>query len=217
MTPEILQLAQVLRDYHHINHKIIPSDIIMVLWSNDLRVVDRWVELLKAWYADKILFSGGVWRLTNSDIFFQWSTEAELFAKIAIEQGISEDKIIIENQSTNTGENIQFSYKILRDKNIKSVILIQKPYMERRTFATFAKQWPDETTQFIVTSPQLSFEEYPTNRLSYNLLISMMVWDLQRIIEYPALWFQIYQEVSEDVMNAYHRLIELGFTDRMIK
>lgn len=216
MTPEIIKIAKILRDYHHMHHIIQPSDIIMVLWSNDLRVVDRAVELLKAWYSDRVLFSGGLGRLTDTDVLFQWMTEADLFAKIAIEKGIDKDKILIENKSTNTWENIQLSYAILQKYDIKSIILIQKPYMERRTFATFSQQRPDKTTSFIVTSPQLLFEEYPTERLSYELLINMMVWDLQRIIEYPALWFQIYQEVPEKVMNAYYRLIDMWFTEKMI-
>lgn len=216
MNSDILSLANILREYHQVHHLLEPSDIIMVLGTNDLRVVQRGVDLLKAGYAEKILFSGGIGRLTDHDIFFQGTTEAELFAQIAINQGVSENKIIIENKSTNTGENIQFSYQILQDKNIKSVILIQKPYMERRALATFEQQRPDTTTRVLVTSPQILFDDYPTDRLSIDLVIHMMVGDLQRIIEYPGLWFQSYQEVPSHVMLAYQNLIDLWFTEKMI-
>ena len=40
----------------------------------------------------------------------------------------------------------------------RSFILVQKPYMERRTFATFMKVWPEK--RIVVTSPQVSFDEY---------------------------------------------------------
>jgi hypothetical protein len=46
--------------------------------------------------------------------------------------------------------------------------------MERRTFATFSKQWPDNTTQFTVTSPQLSFKDYPTKEMIRKLICGMV-------------------------------------------
>ena len=44
-----------------------------------------------------------------------------------------------------------------------------------------------------------------------------MVGDLQRIIEYPAMGFQIAQDVPPDVLQAYRNLIRQGYTRHMIK
>jgi hypothetical protein len=54
------------------------------------------------------------------------------------------------------------------------MILVQKPYMERRTYATFAKQWKvnGEAIDIKVTSPQLSLKEYINNEFPLELVIS---------------------------------------------
>ncbi|MCX6824634.1 MAG: YdcF family protein [candidate division SR1 bacterium] len=217
MTEEILELSKILWDYHHLNHILEKSDIIMVLGSQDIRVAKRGVELYKQGLADKILFSGGIGRLTQADKKFQGTTEADRFAEIAIESGIPKEKIIIENKSTNTGENIIFSAALIKDLGITSIIIVQKPYMERRTFATFSKQRPGAKVEFYIASPQVSFKKYPNENISLETLINMMVGDMQRIIEYPAKGFQIYQEIPENVMIAYNKLIAFGFTKNLAK
>ena len=144
-------------------------------------------------------------------------TEADKFAKIAVEMGVPADAIIIENKSTNTGENILFTQMLLREKNLDpdSFIVVQKPYMERRSYATFKKHWPDK--KLIVTSPVISFEEYPNDEIPLERVINIMVGDLQRIIEYPAKGFQVPQEVPDNVLHAFERLIELGYDNHLMK
>ena len=70
------------------------------------------------------------------------------------------EHILIENRSTNTGENVLFTQQLLADRGLdpQTFILVQKPYMERRSFATFMKLWPEKRA--IVTSPQVSLDEY---------------------------------------------------------
>jgi uncharacterized SAM-binding protein YcdF (DUF218 family) len=70
--------------------------------------------------------------------------EADQFAAIAIKMGVPERSIFVENKSTNTGENILFTQQLLAHKNLdpQSFILVQKPYMERRSYATFKQYWP---------------------------------------------------------------------------
>src|SRR5262249_44372618 len=96
-------------------------------------------------------------------------SEAETFGDEAIRLGVPSEKIILETRSTNTGENIRFTQAILKERGIqlRKMILVQKPYMERRTYATFMKQWAhddDKTIQIFVTSPQISFEAYPDDK-----------------------------------------------------
>jgi uncharacterized SAM-binding protein YcdF (DUF218 family) len=89
--------------------------------------------------------------------------EAERFAEIAIGKSVPREKILIENKATNTGENFRFSYELLKKKgiNYKKIILAQKPFMLRRTYATFKKQWPEEDVKIVLTSPPISFKDYP--------------------------------------------------------
>ncbi len=44
-----------------------------------------------------------------------------------------------------------------------------------------------------------------------------MVGDMQRIIEYPKLGFQIPQNIPEKVLEAYNTLVELGYIGKLIK
>lgn len=214
ITVESLELARILWNYHHVYHQVKKSDCIMALGSHDLRVAERGAELWLQGFAPLLIFSGGLGNFTRD----MWTeSEADKFARIAIQLGVPAKNILVENKSSNTGENILFTKKLLDEHSITpdSFILVQKPYMERRTYATFMKQWPDK--DILVTSPQISFEKYPTEEIPLERVISIMVGDLQRIIDYPAKGFQIYQEIPDNVLQAYERLIQLGFDSHLAK
>jgi uncharacterized SAM-binding protein YcdF (DUF218 family) len=158
--------------------------------------------------------SGGLGNFTQEI----WTEkEADKFAAIAVEKGVPKNAILIENNSTNTGENILFTQKLLKQKNLdpQSFIVVQKPYMERRSYATFKKHWPDK--KLMVTSPQISFDAYPNQEIPLERVINIMVGDLQRIRFYPEKGFQIYQKIPAEVWNAYERLIQLGFDKHLMK
>ena len=213
ITPEAIELAKKLWSYHHLYHVLKKSDCILVLGSHDLRVAERGAELyLKGW-APILIFSGGLGNLTKNI----WSEpEADKFAAMAMNLGVPAQAILIENRSANTGENILFTQQLLKEKNLdpQSFIVLQKPYMERRSYATFKKHWPDK--ELIVTSPQISFEEYATREIPLEKVINIMIGDLQRIKIYPGKGFQVFQEIPEDIWQAYERLIELGFDRHLI-
>jgi uncharacterized SAM-binding protein YcdF (DUF218 family) len=214
ITPKVLEAARKLWDYHHMNQMPAPADCILVLGSHDLRVANRGAELYLQGLSPILLFSGGLGNVTRGI----WKDpEADQFARIALDMGVPAEAIFIENQSTNTGENIRFSRQLLEEKGLhpQSFIVVQKPYMERRSYATFKKNWPEK--ELMVTSPQISFEDYPTAEIPMERVIGIMVGDLQRIRIYPAKGFQIEQEIPADVWAAYERLVEWGFTEHMVK
>lgn len=213
ITEETLALAKKLWNYHHVNNSIEKADCILVLGSHDTRVAERAAELYLAGWAPVVIFSGGLGRLTEG----VWTeTEADLFSKIAIEKGVPKEAILIENKSTNTGENILFTQQLLAEKNLYpgSFIVVQKPYMERRSFATFKKHWPEK--KLIVTSPQISFEDYATDEIPAEQVVNIMAGDLQRIKLYAEKGFQIYQEIPADVWQAYEQLVKAGFDKHLI-
>jgi uncharacterized SAM-binding protein YcdF (DUF218 family) len=213
MSPKIVVLARKLWNYHHMNHTLEKSDCILALGSHDLRVADRAAALYREGWAPLLIMSGGLGNLTRN----VWTVpEADQFADIAIKQGVPADRILVENQSTNTGENILFTQKLLEEKNIDphSFIVVQKPYMERRSYATFKKHWPEK--KLLVTSPLLSFEEYVNEEIPAEKVINIMVGDLQRIKIYPTKNFQIPQEIPDDVWAAYEELIALGYDKHLV-
>jgi len=200
------------------NHRLERADAILVLCSHDLRVAETGARLFLEGWASLIIFSGGLGVITRD----MWSEpEADQFAKIAKDMGVPEERILIENRSTNTGENISFTKALLaeQDLNPEKFILVQKPYMERRSYATFRKLWPEK--EVLVTSPQVGFDEYldryANSRLTGEDVIDIMVGDLQRIKVYAEKGFQIQQEIPDDVWSAYEELVAAGFSRRLIE
>jgi uncharacterized SAM-binding protein YcdF (DUF218 family) len=214
ITSEVLSLAKQLWDYHHVNHQLSKADCILALGSHDLRVADRAAELYLEGWAPLIIMSGGLGNFTQN----MWTEkEADRFAEVAIQRGVPADAILIENQSTNTGENIMFTQKLLKEKGLDplSFIVVQKPYMERRSFATFKKHWPDK--ELMVTSPKIPFAEYANEEIPMERVIHIMAGDLQRIKLYPAKGFQIHQDIPDEVWNAYEQLVAMGFDHHLVK
>ncbi len=214
---EIDILAKKVWNYHHVNHILAPADALFILCSHDLRVAEYAAKLFKEKYAPLILISEGI--AHKGDLVeTPWEKpESEVFADRLIELGIPKEKIILETKATNCGENVLFMQKVLQDNNIQinSLIAIQKPYMKRRTFATIKKHWPDK--KLIVSSPKISYQDYPNKNISKSDLINIIVGDLQRIKFYPEKGFQIYQEIPTDVWDSYEKLLALGFTKHLMK
>lgn len=211
---EVIDLAKKLWDYHHMDHEIVKAECILALGSHDLRVANRAAELYLQGWAPLVIFSGGLGNLTQH----VWTeSEADKFARIAIELGVPAESIIIENRSTNTGENIQFTRQLLLEKglDIGHFIVVQKPYMERRSYATFKQHWPDK--KLTVTSPQITFDDYHSEEIPVEKVINIMVGDLQRIKLYPEKGFQIYQHIPDDIWQACEKLIDLGFDKHLVK
>jgi len=213
----IKSLAEKLWDYLQLNQQIEKSDAILVLCSHDKRVAERAAQLFLDDWAPLLIFSGGLGSITRT---FWTEPEADQFASIAIGMGVPQEKVLIENRSTNTGENFRFTRKLLVEKGIdpKTFIVVQKPYMERRSSATFRKMWPEKDV--IVTSPQVAFVEYldsyANQKLSVDDVISIMVGDLQRIKVYAERDFQIQQEIPSEVWSAFEELVRFGYDRHLI-
>jgi uncharacterized SAM-binding protein YcdF (DUF218 family) len=126
--------------------------------------------------------------------------------------------VIIEPEAANTGQNIEFSRRALAAAAgiaVTSVMLICKPYMQRRAYATARKIWPQ--VDAVCASEHLSLDDYLQTIGDDKLVIDILAGDLQRIIEYPALGFAVPQDVPPQVMAAYQRLTACGYDSRMLK
>ena len=213
----IRALAETIWHYHHLHHELSPADAILVLCSHDTVVATRGAELWLQRWAPLLIFAGGFGSITRR---FWREPEAERFAQIAIGMGVPPDQILVENRSTNTGENIIFTKQLLAARGLdpQRFIVVQKPYMERRSYATFRKIWPEK--DLVVTSPQVSFTEYLSNgshdELTADDVVSIMVGDLQRIRVYPDKGFQIPQHIPEDVWHAYEELVRAGYVTYLV-
>jgi uncharacterized SAM-binding protein YcdF (DUF218 family) len=217
MNERIRALAERIWEYHQLNHEVGPADAILVLCSHDTSVAERAVELFRLDVAPLVIFSGGLGAITRR---FWTEPEAQRFARIAQELGVPPDRMLIEDRSTNTGENVLFTRQLLaaRGMDPQHFVLVQKPYMERRAYATFRRMWPGKAVR--VTSPRVSMDEYLAKythpQLSADDVISIMVGDLQRIRLYPQRGFQIPQEIPDDVWRAFEALVDAGYDRHLV-
>lgn len=210
--------AKVLWNYHHLNQPLEKANAILGFGSHDLHVAERAAELYLAGYGKYIIFTGGLGRITKNI----WrKPEAMKFAEVAVKRGVPREKIFIESASTNTGENISNTKILLKQKHLSfsNYLVVDKPFKERRIYATLKKQWSD--LDFRVTSPQNTYEEYyqyyqQSEQLHVEDFLSIMVGDLQRIDLYGRNGFQIPQEIPSDVWAAYRRLVDAGFDKQLI-
>ena len=205
--------ARTIWDYHLVHHALAEGDAIIVLGSHDTRVAERGAELLLDGWAPVVVFSGHLGALTSRT----WTRpEAEVFAEVAAARGVPRDCMLLEPRATNTAENVVFSRDLLAERGIhpRRVIAVQKPYMERRTLATFQKRWPQ--VEVLVTSPQIDFDDYPNEAITRDEVIHIMLGDLQRLVVYGARGWSAPQSLPEEVTAAFERLVAAGFTRRLL-
>ena len=217
MDGRIHALAQKLWDYHQLHHQLAPADAILVLCSHDTSVAECAATLFLDGWAPLMIFSGGLGTITRH----LWrEAEADQFAAIVVGMGVPREHILIENRSTNTGENVEFTKRLLAEKQLdpQRFILVQKPYMERRSYATFKQRWPDKAV--VVTSPRVSFDDYVTaysnKALTSDDVVGIMVGDLQRIRVYATKGYQIAQEIPDDVWQAFEELVRAGYVKYLV-
>jgi len=207
------ELARVLWDYHRVDGKLAPADAIVGLGSYDLRVAHWCADLLKRKLAPVLVFTGSHGNWTRG----RWSkSEAEVFADEAIAQGASREQILLEPKATNIGENLRFTKALLAERGhpASRVIIVTKPQTLRRVVASAPIFWPDATV--ITSCPDHAFEEQPTAEHSLDDLIHEMVGDVQRMLEYPRLGYQVAQETPPAVLAAYEDLKARGFTRHLL-
>ncbi|MBD1577755.1 YdcF family protein [Vibrio sp. S11_S32] len=201
-------------NYLQLKQDIQPSDAILLLGSSDLRVGERVAELYHQGIAPRVIISGGLGRMTD-DLFPQ--SEAEMFAKVVMDCGVPCEAILLESQSTNTGENLIFTEQLIVEQGIKlnSVTLVQKPYMERRALACCEQLWPQVNAQ--VTSPQFpNFIDYCNTLHPSCDVINLMVGELQRIELYPNQGFFKPQPWPENMTQIMQSLIAIGYDEHLI-
>jgi uncharacterized SAM-binding protein YcdF (DUF218 family) len=101
----------------------------------------------------------------------------------------------------------------------ESVILVQKPYMLRRSINTFLAQYPyDKEIKILSSSEKTSLSDYLNKYTTeQDTIINVMVGDLDRIIHYPELGFMIKDTVPQNVLNSFDYLKEHGYTKTLIK
>jgi uncharacterized SAM-binding protein YcdF (DUF218 family) len=205
-------------DYLYMEHPLAPADAIVGFGSHDQTIASRAAKLYKAGWAPVILFTGYLGKGTMG-IFPK--PEAELFAQIAVKEGVPPEAILIENKATNTGENIHLAKRMFESKGmaIKKIIAVHKPYMTRRVWAALQKQWPEVEVVIAPGNPVL--QDYVAGMLADGVeereIINSLVGDFQRMDAFARLGYQIPQQIPPKTMASYEALLKLGYNKYIVK
>jgi uncharacterized SAM-binding protein YcdF (DUF218 family) len=205
--------VETLWNYHNLQHELRPVDVGIGLGSHDLGVGSYIAELYHHNYFPHIVFTGAN-APTTVERFPRG--EAVHYREHALELGVPDEAILVEPHATNTSQNIEYSRKLLLDHgvNARSLILISRPYQQRRAYATAKKVWPE--VDILCGSRPLSLNEYTATIGDPDKVINMLVGDTQRITVYAEKGFAIPQEVPSHVHTAYDKLVSAGFTQRLV-
>lgn len=202
----LIKNTSILLDYLAIADTLKPADIIWGLGSNDLGVAQEAALLFHRKMAPWILFSGGKGH--------RWQdlaqSEAETFRNKAILLGAEASRILLETQSTNTGENITFSLPVLENAgvNIASAILITIPPFQRRAAATLRKHRPD----ILCINTPISWgapSEWKLEKLLHSA--RLCVGEIRRLQSYPEKDFIAFdqRQIPQQIVGACGALEDL--------
>lgn len=213
-----MENVKILWDFMHMGHALEKADVIVGFGCYDEDIPKRCAELFHRGFAPYVCFSGGLGRNTSGI----WSkSEAERFAAIAIAEGVPEERIILENKSTNSAENLLFTPRVLAEAGVKAerIIAVHKPYMERRLWAAMQVYW--SAVQAVYTSPQVTVEEHIAHAEKIGMtrrgVIETIVGDVQRMELYAEKGYQRAVEIPAGVRSAFDDLVAQGYVGQMVK
>ena len=215
---EYLEHLQVIWDYLCLAQEPRKADCIVGFGNFNTNIARRAAQLYLEGIAPKILFTGGLGR--NTEGLFP-EPEAVRFARVAMACGVPAEDILIEDKSTNTKENIEFTRQLLQERGIpcNHILGVHQPFMERRIVAAMGVYWPD--LNFSVTSPQVTIPEYLASAreqgVSENASVSVIVGDFQRMDLYAKKGYQLPQEIPEEAWEAFRKLVAMGFDKQLAK
>ena len=189
------------------------TDCVIVLGSKYLDVARFAGELCARRGYPVVVFSGNRGRNTAGFA----STEAETFERIARPFLPATTKVLLETGSTNTGDNIRLSLRLLAEKSIdcRNFLLIQNPTMTRRALATFQKELPGVFVTCL--PPDRTYDDYLSRPDEARSFLDDLVGNFQRILVYPRLGYQTVQPVPEEVLTSYRFLLSRGFDRQLLR
>lgn len=215
---DFLQPLQIIWDYLGMHQQPVKADCIVGFGNFNTDIARRAAELYLQGYAPKVLFTGGLGRNTEGLLP---EPEAVRFAKVAVECGVPERDIILEDKSTNTAENIIFTREKLAAMGLPHgrILGVHQPFMERRITAAMGVYWPE--LNFTVTSPQVTIPEYLERArqqgITENASISVIVGDFQRMDLYAKKGYQLPQHIPEAAWEAFRQLVAIGYDKQLEK
>jgi uncharacterized SAM-binding protein YcdF (DUF218 family) len=206
----------VVWDYMRLVHPPVHADAILTLGSFDVQAAVHAASLWKRSLAPVIVMSGGLAH-RGGLLDTGWTrTEARVFAEAAMAEGVPETAILLEEEAQNTADNFVFGRAIAERAglNPRKLLVVAKPYMTRRGFATGSKVWPE--AELVMQCQEIAVADYFAREADPERTLLALVGDMHRILVYPAMGFQIAQDVPAAVIDALRQLVDAGYGARLV-
>lgn len=147
--------------------------------------------------------------------------EADIIADLFYEKYVlPNNSILIENESTNCGENALFSLKLAKKKGIhpKTVILMQDSSMQLRMDATYKKEWRECNTKFIGYAAYIAHVIIKNDELTFEDNNLWGMWNMKNYItlllgEIP----RLHDTSSGYGPNGENHIIHVDIPDKVIE
>jgi uncharacterized SAM-binding protein YcdF (DUF218 family)/glycosyltransferase involved in cell wall biosynthesis len=134
--------------------------------------VTQAVNLYRAGHAPRVIFSSG---------YVFTMREAEVMKTLAVDNGVPADAILLEEQASNTYENVELTRRILDQRGWKRVLLVSSPYHMRRALLAWRNAAPDIT---VVPTPVPQSQFYTHERGASLEQIRGILWEYAAIAAY---------------------------------
>lgn len=199
--------AEIIWDWLPLNDALDASDVIFVFGSDSMKVPMHALKLFRNGIAPVVVVSGGFGRLSGTN----QKPEADIFASVLMSNGVPEESIVIENKSSNTGENISFSKRLLGELDTVhgTGVAITTPLLSRRQKATLQKQWPEIQWRIDTYTP-----DTVTERLAGDdpeEFLHLIVGEIDRLVTYPGKGFMMPVDIPPEVLEAKAKLATAGY------
>jgi len=214
--PAIADPLAIAWDYMRLVHEPQPADAILTLGSFDPKAAVHAARLWRAGLAPVVIMSGGIAH-RGGLLETGWDkSEARVFADVAMGEGVPAEAILVEEQAQNTGDNFAFGRAVARDAGLdpSTLLVVAKPYMTRRGFATGRKVWPE--VELLMQCEDIAMANYFAREPDPERTLLALVGDLHRIMVYPELGFSIAQGVPPAVERALQALVAAGYGARLV-
>lgn len=178
--------AQIVYDYLNVRSALpsSPVDAIIGFGHFDQRIATHCARLWRQGIAPRIIFTGGV-GAGSADLD---RPEAEAFAAQLQRDfpAIPSSAILLETQSTNTGENVRNLVKLAHQNAcpLRQVILVATPFRQRRVALTWSAQGPSESLWFNAPVPSTLAEDITLFASKGEDLIAQLPGEIARLQTY---------------------------------
>ena len=211
MTTDGREAARVLFDYLYLRDpEIGRADAVIGFGHFDLKIPRRCLELHRRGLAPLIVFSGGMGAGT-ADLA---QAEARAFLdEIQTHGGASEGAVVYEDRSTNTGENVEATTRLLEDEGrplgsdggIRSALIVANAYRQRRVALTCRLHHPG--VRWINAPPVTTFDEEVAMYADKGQdLAPLLSGEIQRLLDYPSRGFCLPADIPPEILTAHERL-----------